>query len=94
MRHPVIAIAVLSLLFCATACSNKSSSVDSNVPDSVFSRLSKEYIKGYLAWRPQLGTYLGLHEYDGKIKDYSRPSLDAEVSRLKEYLEQTATYSC
>lgn len=53
--------------------------------DAAFDKLSEEYLKGYLAWRPQSGTYLGLHEYDGKITDYSKASIDAEVARLKEF---------
>ena len=39
--------------------------------DGEFARLADEYIAGYLAWRPQTGTSLGLHEYDGKVTDYS-----------------------
>ena len=50
-----------------------------------FAKLADEFIAGSLAWRPQQGTYLGLHEYDGKVTDYSRPSLDAELARLKDY---------
>jgi uncharacterized protein (DUF885 family) len=50
-----------------------------------FGKLADEFIAGYLAWRPQTGTYLGLHEYDGKVTDYSRASLDAELARLKDY---------
>jgi uncharacterized protein (DUF885 family) len=51
--------------------------------DAAFARLADEYIAGYLAWRPQNGTALGFHEYDGKITDFSRASLDAELARLK-----------
>jgi len=53
--------------------------------DEAFARLADEFIAGHLAWRPQTGTALGLHEYDGKITDYSRASLDAEVARLKSF---------
>lgn len=53
--------------------------------DAAFDKISEEFLKGYLAWRPQSGTYLGLHEYDGKITDFSKTSLDAELARLKEY---------
>lgn len=53
--------------------------------DAAFQKLSDEYLNGYLAWRPQTGTYLGLHEYDGKITDYSKASIDAELARLKEF---------
>jgi len=34
--------------------------------------------QGYFAARPLLGTAIGLHEYDGKITDYSRLALDAD----------------
>ena len=36
-------------------------------------------------WRPQTGTALGLHEFDGQITDFSRASLDAERARLKKF---------
>jgi uncharacterized protein (DUF885 family) len=53
--------------------------------DAAFNRLADEYIAGYLAWRPQTGTSLGLHEYDGKVTDYSQASLAAELARLKSF---------
>ncbi len=53
--------------------------------DAAFSRLADAYISGYLAWRPQTGTSLGFHEYDGKLTDFNRPSLDAELARLKSF---------
>jgi uncharacterized protein (DUF885 family) len=53
--------------------------------DEIFVRLSEEFLSGYLAWRPQMGTSLGLHEYDGKLTDYRRASLDAELARLKKF---------
>jgi uncharacterized protein (DUF885 family) len=53
--------------------------------DAAFARLADAYIAGYLAWRPQTGTSLGLHEYDGKVTDYSHASLGAELARLKSF---------
>jgi uncharacterized protein (DUF885 family) len=53
--------------------------------DAAFTRLADDYIAGYLAWRPQTGTSLGLHEYDGKVTDYSHASLVAELARLKSF---------
>lgn len=53
--------------------------------DSDFQKLSEEYLNGYLAWRPQFGVRLGLHEYDGKITDYSKASIAAEIARLNEF---------
>ncbi len=54
-------------------------------PDQEYEAVAEEFIKGYFAARPLLGTSLGLHEYDGKITDYSRLALDAELFRLKKY---------
>lgn len=53
--------------------------------DAAFDKLSEDYLKGYLDWRPESGVYLGLHEYDGKISDFSKASIDAEVARLKDF---------
>jgi uncharacterized protein (DUF885 family) len=53
-------------------------------PDAEFQRAANEYLKGHLAWRPASGMALGLHEYDGRITDLSRASLDAELRRLKQ----------
>ena len=53
--------------------------------DAAFEKLSEEYLKGYLDWRPQSAVALGLHEYDGKLANYSKASIAAEEARLKEY---------
>src|SRR2546427_5315731 len=50
--------------------------------DGEYEAVAEEYIKGYLGAHPLEGTALGLHEYDGKITDYSRLALDAELARL------------
>ena len=52
-------------------------------PDASFAKITDEFLAGFLAWRPQQGTELGLHEYDGRLTDYSRASLDGELRRLK-----------
>jgi uncharacterized protein (DUF885 family) len=53
--------------------------------DAEFVKVSDEFLAGYLAWRPLAATMLGLHEYDGKITDYSRASIDGELARLKKF---------
>ena len=53
-----------------------------------FERTADEFLAGYLAWRPAVGTSLGLHEYDGKVTDYRRSSLDAELARLRRFEER------
>src|SRR5262245_59672879 len=53
-----------------------------------FDKLVLDFIGGYLAFRPLQGVALGLHQYDGKIGDYSRLAIDAEIERLKRFQEQ------
>ena len=53
--------------------------------DATFAKVADEYLTGYLAWRPQTGTTLGLHQYDGKVTDFSQASLNAELARLKAF---------
>lgn len=54
-------------------------------PDLTFNQLADDYLAGYLAWRPTTGMSLGLHEYDGRLTDFSRASMDAELRRLREF---------
>src|ERR1051325_1704914 len=61
-----------------------------NEADTTFARLADDYLAGYLAWRPATGTSLGFHQYDGKATDFSRPSLDAELARLKSFERRLA----
>src|SRR5215475_8524260 len=84
---------ILLLLCLIATCegplfSSTSASLDG---DAAFRRLSDEYISGYLAWRPQTGTALGFHQYDGKVTDFSRASLDAELARLHKFDDQLGT---
>ena len=54
-------------------------------PDAEYDAVAEEYIKGYLTAHPLNATSLGFHEYDGKISDYSRLALDAELSRVRRF---------
>lgn len=60
--------------------------------DASFRQLADEYLAGYLAWRPQSGTALGFHQYDGKLTDYRRASLDAELARLQTFDRRLAAF--
>jgi uncharacterized protein (DUF885 family) len=60
--------------------------------DSEYEAVAEEYIKGYLGAHPLEGTALGLHEYDGKITDYSRLALDAELYRLRRFDDRLSKF--
>jgi uncharacterized protein (DUF885 family) len=53
--------------------------------DATFAKLAEDYINGYLSWRPQTGTTLGFHEFDGKITEFNKASLDGELARLRSF---------
>jgi uncharacterized protein (DUF885 family) len=53
--------------------------------DVGFQQLSDSFLLGYLAWRPQGAVGLGFHEYDGKLTDESKGSIERELARLKDY---------
>ena len=76
---------IVCLLLAGCSRPSPTPSAAANDADASFSRLADEYIAGYLAWRPQTGTALGFHEYDGKVTDYSQASLHAELARLKSF---------
>jgi uncharacterized protein (DUF885 family) len=79
----------LCLLLAGCAEVGPTSVADKNI-DSSFDKLANDYLAGYLSWRPQTGTSLGLHEYDGKVTDFSQASLDGELARLKRFDQELA----
>jgi uncharacterized protein (DUF885 family) len=91
MRNFFLILSALLLAGCAGTGPNATG--PSSEADAVFTRLADDYVGGYLAWRPQTGTELGLHQYDGKVTDYSRASLDVELARLKSFEQQLADLS-
>src|SRR5438309_3903255 len=81
-----LAANLLSLVFILVAFFlHAASNFAAQTDDTEYEAVAEEYIKTYLAAHPLEGTALGLHEYDGKISDYSRLALDAELSRLRRF---------
>jgi uncharacterized protein (DUF885 family) len=83
---------IIPAVFFFGACNNedKSASTKNEDGDKAFQQLSDEFLQGYLTWRPQSAVALGFHEYDGKIADFSKSSLDNELKRLKDYDQRLA----
>lgn len=53
--------------------------------DRAFQTIADEFLAGHFAFRPHTALELGLHEYDGKLADYSQDSLDRERRRLADF---------
>ena len=83
---------VFRLLAILLALSVASAVLAAPTQDAEFEGVAEEYVKTYLAAHPLQGTALGFHEYDGKISDYSRLALDAELSRLRRFDDRLAKF--
>lgn len=78
-------IALLSFsLACPTLAEEKQKA------DADFDKLALDFTSGYLAARPLRGVALGFHQYDGKIGDFSRLAIDAEIERLNRFQDELA----
>ena len=54
--------------------------------DQAFAHLADQYFDVfYLPNNPTAATSYGIHEYDGKLEDFSRAGIDAEVKALKSW---------
>src|SRR5213080_4027590 len=80
---------VLALVALCLSCGG---SFATQTEDAEYESVAEEYIKTYLAAHPLQGTALGLHEYDGKITDYSRLALDAELNRLQRFDDRLSKF--
>ena len=81
-------IAALFLAGCAHPSPGPDNNRANQTSDAAFAALSEGYIRGHLEWRPQAGTGLGLHHYDGRLTDYSKASIQKELDRLKDFDQQ------
>jgi uncharacterized protein (DUF885 family) len=61
-------------------------------PDVELDNVAEEFIRGYLAARPLHATALGFHEYDGRIGEYTRLAIDAELARLTRFDERLSKF--
>jgi uncharacterized protein (DUF885 family) len=87
-NRKAFAFVVLLLLLLFLPCP----SFAAQTQDAEYEAVAEEYVKTYLAAHPLQGTALGLHEYDGKISDYSRLALDAELARLRRFDDRLAKF--
>ncbi len=83
-------VPALTVLILLSGCGQNTNTMQAGQADTTFQKISEDFLSGYLTRRPEMSVGLGFHEYDGKVTDYSRASLDSELRRLKTYKSQLA----
>lgn len=69
------------------SCKNGVKKASTDQGDTNFQKLAEDFISGYLDWRPENAVSIGFHNYDGKVSDFSKKSLQKELKRLDTYNE-------
>ncbi|MFL5312518.1 MAG: DUF885 domain-containing protein [Myxococcales bacterium] len=75
-----------------TACSGAPPRRDAPQPD--LSALADRYFdEVFFEYGPTRGTRAGLHQYDSRIEDFSRTTIDAQVAALKDFERRFEAFS-
>jgi uncharacterized protein (DUF885 family) len=83
MRKLISYFLIISIIL--TSCKLNNPDKQATNADADFQKISDSFLLGYLSWRPQAAVGLGFHEYDGKLTDESRASINKEIARLTDY---------
>ncbi|MCK5033988.1 MAG: DUF885 family protein, partial [Calditrichia bacterium] len=68
-----------------TSCNTKKQS------NKAFEKLATNYINSLLEISPEFATYLGNHDYDNRVNDYSLKGIQAELKFNRSYLDSLST---
>lgn len=63
------------------------STVDRDVAKA-FHDLAERFVQEYYAFRPTWATYIGIHDHDGRLDDWSPEAIQTEVERLRSVKEK------
>ncbi len=59
-----------------------------------FRRVSDEYFdQVYFPYQPTAGTVTGYHQYDARLEDFSRATVDAEIAALNSFDSRVSAIS-
>jgi uncharacterized protein (DUF885 family) len=79
---------VIQLSLLSSTAQARVSAEASPQPQAAFNRLVDEYFDFYFQFHPTAGTQAGYHLYDGKLEDFSRSGMDAEIAGLSKFQKQ------
>jgi uncharacterized protein (DUF885 family) len=84
MRNSSFTPLLLAATFLTTACPAQHLSADGAA--QTFSFLSDQYFTDvYFKYSPTSGTYVGFHQYDTQLEDYSAAAVQKEIAALHDY---------
>lgn len=90
MKQVFTAVVLITIILSCNS-NTQSNETKKGSADEAFQKLSEDYLTGYFAARPTFAVALGFHEgYDGKVSDYSKVAIEAEVARMKNFETQLA----
>jgi uncharacterized protein (DUF885 family) len=84
---PILCLAIQLSLFSSIAAAQSAMASPPQLQAS-FDKLVDEYFDFYFQFHPTAGTQAGFHQYDGKLEDFSRSGMDAEIAGLLKFQEQ------
>jgi uncharacterized protein (DUF885 family) len=67
-----------------------SSAQDADLPERSYRAIAEEFLSSDLSWRPQEAVWLGLHDYDGKVANLHRESIERERTLLQSFRDRLA----
>ena len=79
-------VMLVSLLSCVAPA--PAATAASTPLQTAFDSLVDEYFDFYFQFHPTAGTQAGFHQYDGKLEDFSRAGIDAEIAGLLKFQKQ------
>ncbi|MGZ4866601.1 MAG: DUF885 domain-containing protein [Candidatus Angelobacter sp.] len=86
MRSFVLFAVLLAALAAQAQPHHAAPASDSANNDKVFALLADQYFdKYYFKFNPSQGTAAGFHQYDIQLEEYSRASLDQQITTLKNF---------
>lgn len=92
LTRTVAFLVALSTLTFSTGCAAPPAEAPQSAPgsDAAFAELVQDYLADLHRRQPTQATYLGIHDYDDQLEDYSRAAVDAVVSATRRFRERAA----
>ncbi len=71
--------------FCVVASLTLPAYARAGEADELFAKFVDDYFAAYFRHAPSAGTAAGLHDYDDKLEDMSKPHIDARLAEVKAF---------